>query len=186
MAYTSEDVRHGSPMFNKCMRSGFNDVVVSSCLQPGRCPRFTRHAAAGCGTARHACCHCSGLKQLVQLACTRVLQRAPPCSAQPSLLQPSQVSTSHFQLTLAPPHCTAAQANEPTGCHTAAVTLAARRERPAGVQRRQQPQRRKQRRRGSVQLLAAWLQHVSGQHASWCCWQAECGRQPQHRVSCCA
>ncbi len=29
VAYTSEDVHHGSPLFDKCMASGFNGVVVS-------------------------------------------------------------------------------------------------------------------------------------------------------------
>lgn len=28
VAYTSEDVRHGTAMFHRCMQSGFNDVVV--------------------------------------------------------------------------------------------------------------------------------------------------------------
>lgn len=29
VAFTSEDVAHGSPLWLECMQSGFNDVVVS-------------------------------------------------------------------------------------------------------------------------------------------------------------
>lgn len=32
VAFTSEDVAHGSPLWHECMQSGFNDVVVSSAL----------------------------------------------------------------------------------------------------------------------------------------------------------
>lgn len=89
MAYTSEDVRHGSPIFDKCMRSGFNDVVVSCGLQPGRCLCSMRHAEAGWGTAQRACCRCSGVQQLMRIAAgTALLSPAAP------LLQHSQVSTS--------------------------------------------------------------------------------------------
>lgn len=138
VAFTSEDVRHGSPTWHQCMRSGFNDIVVSAAVQRSAFATQRGWYSGDAHTAQH-------LGRLASSHCHCLLHLYPSGKSHACLL----------------PRLGAAEAHGQAARHAAALSLAPRLERAAG---RQQQQRRQRQQHCAAQLLRGRLQQAQPRH----------------------